>query len=789
MHLIRRFILAFALSAGIFPAIAQVPPPVPALPDTERRTTYSISATTCACGVGFQLYGDSTDYANWIEVFINGIRASSSDPSLGWTITSPSGSLATLPRPITDAVLTFNQAQTGTIQIVGARRPRRTSQFTENQGVSARNLNQVFTDVIAVERELWDKTNDVTGRAVLAPPGETLALLPVLASRQNMGACFDSGGNLTSCVAAGGSFSATSPIVFTGTNPTTISCPTCQTSVPNFNTFDTVAALTAASVSASVNSVTTLGYYARGDGGGATYVRVSVAPTLNCSQTSNAGGSFWDFPDRSTINVKQCGAKGDGVTDDKAAIASTIGAILATSGGTIFFPAGNYICATICIDILNRQSISFQGASTMDGNGSSAGSTITFTGTTGNLVHLDGTEAISFNYLNFSYTSTIYGGPLINLRQVSGGVNTSFVTIKNFRIGGTGAAHNAHLIDVGKTLKTYIDTGFMQNGNAGILGAQTVGAGDFSNGIFINNVWFNPTLNGPIVVGGLGWIIQNCIFEPPGTAGVAAAIYVNPIGIAGLSIINSQFDDALNLGVWINFAANFGFGAPGAVQGLSITGSYFQTPLQSIVLGATNGASITGNTFVQNGAGAFIDATGGATRIFAVGNTFVGGTGATFAGTPTNSLFDNRGTTSLFASGLLSSANANVMCYNSTTGQVTYQVSGTGCAASSLRFKQDVKQIASASAFDIVTRLDPISFTYKPDADLGSDKHAGLAAEQVASVDPDLVAFEDDGVTPHGVKYQEITPLLVGAIKKLKADNDNLAACQASWMCRLFGIR
>ncbi|MGY4358634.1 hypothetical protein ACVWZR_007758 [Bradyrhizobium sp. i1.3.1] len=194
---------------------------MPALPDTERRTSYSISASTCNCAVGFQLFGDSTDYANWIEVFVNGAMISQSG---NWTITSPTGSLATIPRPITDAILTFTTAQTGTVQIVGARRPRRTSQFSESRGVAARDLNQVITDLTAQNRETWDKINDVTGRVPRAPPGETLALLPALASRANMGACFDSNGNLTSCVAASsGSFAAGTGIIFTGTNPTTIS--------------------------------------------------------------------------------------------------------------------------------------------------------------------------------------------------------------------------------------------------------------------------------------------------------------------------------------------------------------------------------------------------------------------------------------------------------------------------------------------------------------------------------------------------------------------------------------
>lgn len=221
MTILRRALLALVLAAGISPAFAQsAPPPVPALPDAERRTTYTISGSTCACAVNFALYGDSTDYGSWIEVFVNGSLVSSSS----YTITSPTGALGTIPRPITDAVLTFNAATTGTVQIVGARRPRRVSQFAENRGVAARDLNQVVTDIVAMLRENWDKTNDVTGRAVLAPPGETLALLPIAANRANLGACFDSGGNLTTCVSVPSTtFSAGNGITFTGVSPTVIS--------------------------------------------------------------------------------------------------------------------------------------------------------------------------------------------------------------------------------------------------------------------------------------------------------------------------------------------------------------------------------------------------------------------------------------------------------------------------------------------------------------------------------------------------------------------------------------
>lgn len=193
----RRFAVALAFLAGFLPALAaaQAPPPVAALPDTERRTSYSLSGTTCACSVGFQLYGTGTDVDQWIEVWLAGVRYLSTDVSHGWALTSATGSLSTIARPITNAVLTFTAVQTGTVQIVGAERPRRLSQFAENRGVAARDLNLSLTDLVAQLREVWDKTNDVTGRSVLALPGETLTQLPAVASRASKFFVFDSSGN------------------------------------------------------------------------------------------------------------------------------------------------------------------------------------------------------------------------------------------------------------------------------------------------------------------------------------------------------------------------------------------------------------------------------------------------------------------------------------------------------------------------------------------------------------------------------------------------------------------
>lgn len=187
-----RRLLAPLIALLLFPlqALAQ-PAPVPALPDTTRITTVSLASSTCACSVGFALYGDGTDVDNWLQVWNGSNRYLSTDPQYGWTLTSTSGSIGSIARPITNAILTFTNPQTGNFTLVGARRPRRLAEFSENRGVAARDLNQALTDVVAQNREQWDKF----GRTLTGVPGEALTPLPPAASRYGQILSFDVNGN------------------------------------------------------------------------------------------------------------------------------------------------------------------------------------------------------------------------------------------------------------------------------------------------------------------------------------------------------------------------------------------------------------------------------------------------------------------------------------------------------------------------------------------------------------------------------------------------------------------
>lgn len=81
----------------------------------------------------------------------------------------------------------------------------------------------------------------------------------------------------------------------------------------------------------------TLGYYSVNDGGGAFYKIMSTAPSGKYETLQNS--LYAKLIDNNIINVKQYGAKGDGVQDDTTIIQ---GCIDSNSFKTIFFPDGIY---------------------------------------------------------------------------------------------------------------------------------------------------------------------------------------------------------------------------------------------------------------------------------------------------------------------------------------------------------------------------------------------------------------------------------------------------------------
>jgi hypothetical protein len=117
--------------------------------------------------------------------------------------------------------------------------------------------------------------------------------------------------------------------------------------------------------------------------------------------------------------------------------------------------------------------------------------------------------------------------------------------------------------------------------------------------------------------------------------------------------------------------------------------------------------------------------------------------------------------------GLTSTAQTNVVCFNTGTHLFTYQTWASGCVVSARRFKQDFSDITPDMALPLVMALHPESFRYKKSSGMDDgQRHYGLVADDVAKVFPGLVTYEKDGKTLHSVKYNELAPFLIAAIQK-----------------------
>ena len=92
-------------------------------------------------------------------------------------------------------------------------------------------------------------------------------------------------------------------------------------------------------------TVQTLGYWEQGDGGHGLYRWTNALPSgvVTNRGTWFAGvGGFWGLVNDGTVNVRQFGAKGDGVEDDADAIQSTVSSSI-VEGYNVRFTSGNYL--------------------------------------------------------------------------------------------------------------------------------------------------------------------------------------------------------------------------------------------------------------------------------------------------------------------------------------------------------------------------------------------------------------------------------------------------------------
>ena len=279
-----------------------------------------------------------------------------------------------------------------------------------------------------------------------------------------------------------------------------------------------------------------------------------------------------------------------------------------------------------------------------------------------------------------------------------------------------------------------------------------------------------------------------------------------------------------SIGIGPNVGRSNGFlGGNNAFVGSGIA-SQIEMSNRNAVFGIEAGTAIddaSGNSFFgyragfisTGGSNAFFGSSAGDSTTIGVGNTFIGassgagnttGGGNTFVGRIaglTNTTGANNtllGDLTDFASGDLQYATAigagavvglsNTILLGRTDGSDRVQIPGqlqlvslaTGgvtnlcrtttafvaTCSSSLRYKTAIENFTEG--LSIVRRLRPISFDWKG----GGLRDVGFAAEEVNEVEPRLVTFEKGRI--EGVKYAQVTTVLVNAVKEQQAEIDDL---------------
>jgi hypothetical protein len=104
-----------------------------------------------------------------------------------------------------------------------------------------------------------------------------------------------------------------------------------------------------------------------------------------------------------------------------------------------------------------------------------------------------------------------------------------------------------------------------------------------------------------------------------------------------------------------------------------------------------------------------------------------------------------------------------------------------GVRASSARYKQNIEPMAKSS--EAILSLKPVTFRYKKELDPKATPQFGLVAEDVAKVDPNLVARDESG-KPYTVRYEAVDAMLLNEFlkehKKVEALEAKVAKLEAT---------
>jgi hypothetical protein len=370
------------------------------------------------------------------------------------------------------------------------------------------------------------------------------------------------------------------------------------------------------------------------------------------------------------VNVKDFGAKGDGVTDDTAAIQAAIYSVI-SNGGQIYFPNGTYILSnSITVNYPNTPT-----NITLVGVGANS-TTLQWTNASGGIgfVFNSPHNTITINDIAFSTTRQNGGNAITLFQNSSFDSNYAVSNITNCVFRGSNGYSNNYPTSLGFN---YWSIGIFQNQKSGlnITNCHFIGGSDSSGRQGIGLKFQGTGPNPPVqteVVSSLFIYLYAGIYMQSYHQGLAVATtnFVNntfgitqPLGQvsnAQISISASQFDSDCCIylasgcvGTLISSSYFIARGnAPvGAIcilidgtYNYSITGNYFESlwpPNSAIVIGARTAGSGTITNNVMNNFSTGINLQPNSSLISVQGNVFDNNQGTNIIDTGINNYIVN----------------------------------------------------------------------------------------------------------------------------------------------------
>lgn len=245
------------------------------------------------------------------------------------------------------------------------------------------------------------------------------------------------------------------------------------------------------------------------------------------------------------------------------------------------------------------------------------------------------------------------------------------------------------------------------------------------------------------------------------------------VGAGALALNNGTSNTAVGVAALLLNTAGSNNTAVGSGALVDNTSSFDNTAIGYQALTQTTGGANTAvgrGALDQNITGNFNTAIGKDAGALATGsgNVYIGHLVGGVAGENNHTYIRNIENTSVNGVG------ADIVTIDLTTGLL-------GHASSSRRYKEDIRPMDTTS--EALFRLHPVTFRYKKEIDRTQSTAFGLIAEEVAKVNPNLIARNSQG-QPESVHYEMVNAMLLNeflkAHQKLEAQDATIAELKST---------